>query len=83
NDSEHKKLSNYIKRQKTVSWVMTYDNVIEIKKLYSVYNIYEFSLNYSLQEKRIDKEILIIPDNIFLPQSLKISGNNLQLSMVS
>jgi len=83
NDSEHKKLSDYIKRQKIVSWVMSYDNVVEIKKLYSVFNIYEFSLNYSLQEKRIDKEILIVPDKIFLPQSIKISENNLQLSMAS
>lgn len=82
-ESEHKKLSDYIKRQKAVSWIMTYDRAPEIKNLYNAYTIYEFSLQYSLQTKRTDQEIMIVPENVFLPKSTNIAGRKLQLSKAS
>jgi DNA adenine methylase len=81
--SEHEELSNYMKRQNAVSWIMTYDNAEEIKNLYQKYRLYEFSLQYSLQEKRTDQEIMIVPKNIFLPRSTNIAGRNLKISMAS
>lgn len=76
-ESDHLMLSRYMKSQKILSWVMTYDNVQYIRDLYLDNRIYEFSLTYSVQEKKKGSEILIVPDSVRLPGSLNIAGNKL------
>lgn len=76
-ESDHLMLSRYMKSQKILSWVMTYDNVQYIRDLYRDNRIYEFSLTYSVQEKKKGSEILIVPDSVRLPGSLNIAGNKL------
>ncbi|MCH7613612.1 MAG: DNA adenine methylase, partial [Candidatus Marinimicrobia bacterium] len=68
-NSDHKILSSYIKRQKTLNWVMTYDNVQQIISLYGSFHIFEYSLKYSLQDKKEGKEIFITPHNLIIPNS--------------
>lgn len=76
-ESDHLMLSRYMKSQKILPWVMTYDNVQYIRDLYRDNRIYEFSLTYSVQEKKKGSEILIVPDSVRLPGSLNIAGNKL------
>jgi DNA adenine methylase len=76
-DSDHKKLASFVKKQKAARWIMTYDNVPEIEKLYASESCYKFSLNYSLQDKKKAKELLIIPSQVGVPRYLKILGNGL------
>jgi DNA adenine methylase len=50
-------------------WVMSYDNVPEIRKLYHAYRQVSFNLGYSAREWRIGKELLIIPPHVKFPNA--------------
>lgn len=59
NHHDHVKLANEIvDKMKRRKWIVTYDNAIEITKMY--YNIeqIEFELQYSLQEKKSASEVM-------------------------
>ena len=51
-------------------WIMTYDNVEEISKLYQDCRQYPFNINYSLQTKRKGNELLITSDDIYFGNEL-------------
>ncbi|WP_373755440.1 MULTISPECIES: DNA adenine methylase [Neisseria] len=51
-------------------WIITYDNVEEISKLYQNCRQYPFNINYSLQTKRKGSELLITSDDIYLGNEL-------------
>lgn len=57
--SDHKQLSEVINKELTSPWVVTYDNVNEIKELYQGYRQAEYDLFYSAQNKRVGKEVMI------------------------
>jgi hypothetical protein len=48
-------------------WVMSYDNVAEIRHLYSRYRQVSFDLGYSARNWRIGKELMIIPNHVRFP----------------
>lgn len=64
---DHDKLSNFIKKQKELKWIMTYDNVPEIHKLYQELGKVPFHLNYSAHSAREGNELLIHPSGVKLP----------------
>jgi len=74
NDKMHQELSKILRRAKHSNWVLTYDNCHNIKELYFDKKVMTFSLNYSLQEKKKGEELLIIPDNLFIPSQINING---------
>lgn len=64
---DHGKLATYISNQKTLPWIMSYDDTNLVRKLYSNFEIRPLSIRYSLQEKRDASELLISPDYLSLP----------------
>lgn len=60
---DHKKLANNIFDLKN-DWIVTYDNVIPIREMYSDYQQDEFEISYTLQEKKRAKEIMIFSNNL-------------------
>ncbi|EJF82620.1 DNA adenine methylase [Candidatus Bartonella washoeensis] len=69
--NDHYNLENIISQHVTAPWLITYDNVEEIKFLYKQYPSIEFSLQYSLQEKRKATELMIFSPKIKVPQFLE------------
>lgn len=68
NEYDHLSLSNCLKDFKH-PWLLSYDNVDEIKQLYSWAKIKELSINYTINTSRNNKELLIVhPDYDFLLQ---------------
>lgn len=63
-DNDHIALANHIHHLNN-HWIMTYDNHDLIRKCYQDYLIREYSIKYSLEEKRNEVE-LIIYDNAFI-----------------
>ena len=53
------------------SWIITYDQALEIRRLYKTRRQFRFSLNYSLQEKRLGSELLIASKGLKIPKELK------------
>jgi len=52
------------------NWIVTYDNVPEIRSLYTTRRRYEFDINYSLEVKRLGTELLVASDTLKLPDIL-------------
>ena len=63
---DHTSFARYLSTAK-FTWVMWYDNVPEIRKLYSSYRQVTFNLGYTAREWKIGKELLIVPDHVRFP----------------
>lgn len=48
-------------------WVVTYDDVPEIRRLYRDRRQFNFGINYSLHEKRIGSELLVVSKGLRVP----------------
>lgn len=77
---DHSALAKYIKKQKELHWIITYDDVPEIRSLYQDSIINYYSLNYSAQSKKQGQELLVSPDYLLLPTSLTIHKRKYTLS---
>lgn len=64
---DHAKLASRVMRIET-PWVTTYDDVPQIRSLYINQRRYSFDIHYSLQEKRTGTELLIVSDNLIVPE---------------
>ncbi|WP_018675692.1 DNA adenine methylase [Riemerella columbina] len=66
-DKNHKLVSDKIKSIRNIKWIVSYDNVSEIKNLYSDCQTKEFSFKHTAYESRVGKEILFFSNNIIQP----------------
>ncbi len=62
-DRNHRELAERISTLRN-DWIVTYDNVIPIKEIYSEYRQIEFDISYSLEKKRKAKEVMIFSDSL-------------------
>jgi DNA adenine methylase len=66
----HSKLATQLKGMSDKSWVLTYDDCPEIRKMYRGWaTIKPFSLRYVAAERRSGKELLITPKWMQLPRA--------------
>ncbi len=68
-DDNHKIVSERIRSIRNIKWIVSYDNVPEIQKLYSEYPKKEFSFKHIAYESRIGKEILFFSKNLMQPKT--------------
>ena len=61
---DHKKLKSSLEQYITNPWLITYDNADPIKNIYQQYTIKEFELNYSVNSKRKETELMIFSHNL-------------------
>tara|TARA_R110000823_G_scaffold227834_2_gene355156 strand:- start:116156 stop:117070 length:915 start_codon:yes stop_codon:yes gene_type:complete len=66
--NDHKLVSERIKRIDNIKWIVSYDNVGPIQKLYKDCNKKEFSFKHTAYEIREGKEILFFSNNITKPK---------------
>jgi len=64
--SDHYMISKKVPKIKQY-WVITYDNVAPIKKLYSKFTFIEYKLSYTAQKRYKGKEVLIADPRLLLP----------------
>ena len=64
----HESLSKEISKIKKSKWIVSYDNVKEIKSLYKDYRAKEFTLSHNVYKAHVGKEILFFSDNIIIPK---------------
>lgn len=67
NDADHRALARYMRAQKTVRWVMSYDDSEFIRRLYGSCVVSRMSLQYSLQRRIRANELLVAPEYLSLP----------------
>lgn len=66
-DKNHKKVSDKIKSIQNIKWIVSYDNVPEMQKLYAECPKNEFSFKHTAYEIREGKEIMFFSENIEQP----------------
>ena len=64
----HKKVSDKIKSIENIKWIVSYDNVPQIQKLYADCSRKEFSFKHTAYESRMGKEVLFFSNNLTEPE---------------
>lgn len=66
--NDHKKVASQIKKIKKSKWIVSYDDVTEIKKLYGGYKKKEYSLMHTAYKIRQGKEVLFFSNKLKIPR---------------
>ena len=66
NENDHQIMADTISKIKKQRWVVTYDCVSSIKKLYNKFRQKKYSLNYSAGERSKGEELMIFSDNLYM-----------------
>lgn len=65
--SDHKELAMFLKKQSCFKWILSYDDVLEIREFYKEYRIKDITVNYSAGKTKFGKEIIIFSENCVIP----------------
>lgn len=71
-DEDHRNLAKFLQNSAHFRWILSYDDVPQIRELYSSLELYRFPLKYTVEMKRIGYELLTHSQNIIFPESLQI-----------
>lgn len=69
-ESDHAMLSKRIGQLKKCPWVVTYDNVPTIRKLYQGHRRKQFDLVYTADQRRIGSELMVFSSSLRIPGSV-------------
>ena len=65
-------VKKYLKKQK---WIISYDNNIEIRKMYKEYSFLTYQLNYSAGTTESGSEVMFFSKNLDIPEKSKNMKN--------
>ena len=71
---DHRALARYMQGQKTLKWIVSYDDTPSVRDMYAWATIRQLSLRYHLQEARNAQELLIAPHHLQLPGQDRRNG---------
>ncbi len=66
--NDHRKISEAIKKIKNSRWIVSYDNVLEIKSLYQGFKKIEYSFFHTAHKPKDGKEVLFFNKNLIIPK---------------
>jgi len=66
-ESDHRQLADHLRGSVPFAWVLTYDNVRPIQKLYRGMRRAHFDLDYHARERRVGKELFVVKDGLKFP----------------
>jgi DNA adenine methylase len=67
-EDDHAAVCDKIKQIKNIRWIISYDNVSEIKKLYSLFNKKEYYLAHTAHKSKLGREILFFSKDLQVPK---------------
>jgi DNA adenine methylase len=79
---DHENLAEAIGKLNAVRWLITYDNVKEIKAMFSNYRMSNFNLSYTLQSKSINTELLIFSENLIVGADITVNRRTEELVLI-
>lgn len=82
NYKNHKEVSERILDIQGISWIVSYDNVHEIRKLYGTSLKKEYSFKHTAYEQREGKEILYFSNNLQIPTSRNYNPINYKFKKI-
>ena len=67
NPEDHLEIAREMKLHRKSKWVISYDDVPEIRKAYSLFDPISYLLNYSAGQKTIGREVIFLSDALEFP----------------
>jgi len=84
--AEHQQLANYLLNEAQFKWMLSYDDVQEIRQMYGMLDLYNFPLSYTVQGVRTGMELMTHSANVVFPEKLEIRRShsvNIQISEIN
>ena len=69
---DHEELAYFLQNEARFNWVLSYDDVPQIRELYANSDLYRFPLKYTVSKKQVGYELLTHSDNLQFPENLVI-----------
>ncbi len=79
---DHQNLAEAVIKLNEIKWLISYDNVPEIRDMFRPYRMSTFNLNYTLQSKKFYKELLIFSDNLELSEDITVYSRTEELILI-
>lgn len=69
---DHEDLANFLQNEANFNWVLSYDDVPQIRDMYANSDLFRFPLKYTVSKKQIGYELLTHSVDLVFPDSLEI-----------
>lgn len=79
---DHQALADKLRATTILKWILSYDNVDEIRNIYQDFDLYTFNLKYTVQIAKTGKELLTYSHNAILPESREIPRTTNSIPLV-
>jgi len=73
-DNDHISIAKEIKKLNLFKWIITYDNVVFIKDLYSEFRQMKYLINYSASKASKGEELVILSNNMYISPSPSLAS---------
>jgi DNA adenine methylase len=64
---DHLRIAREMKSHRKAKWVVSYDDVAEIRKAYCTFDPVSYLLNYSAGQKTVGREVIFLSDSLVFP----------------
>ena len=78
---DHKRIEQTIRQCVNCDWIITYDDVPEIRELYGSYPMMLYDLNYSVSKVCKTSEIMVFKPNFPIPQDELLQNNDIHINL--
>ena len=66
---DHERLSLYLQNEAPFNWVLSYDDVSQIREMYMNSELFRFPLKYTVSKKQVGYELLTHSGNLVFPEN--------------
>ncbi len=66
---DHVDIKNVVASIPDIPWMVSYDNCTAIREIYSDFEIFEYALQYTAQDKKVGSELMVFSDSLVLPEA--------------
>jgi DNA adenine methylase len=67
--SDHVNIMQAVSKDRSANWVVSYDDVSQIREIYDDFNPITYSLNYSAGRKSVGSEVIYLSDSLCPPET--------------
>lgn len=70
--NDHNRLSQFLQNDAQFNWVLSYDNVPQIREMYANSELFKFPLKYTVSNKQVGYELLTHSHDLIFPENPEI-----------
>lgn len=78
----HVRLASVLSDLEDIKWLVSYDNVDQIKSMYDSFRMSSFDLNYTLHSKKFGSELLVFSNNLKIGKSIIVNKRRSELTLL-